>query len=114
MSSWANVLKKNIDKKPKNTLSKNIHLKKLDIYTELTNSPLNRFLQKHESDIEDILFLLEDICNSLCVNILDKKSKHYYTDFVEMIINNIYLDKYIETNIEDDSEDETDCMLYDI
>ena len=114
MSSWANILKKNIDKKPKKILSKKNFPKKVEEPRDIIDTNLNRFLYKHESDIEDILFVLEDICNSLCVNILDKRSKHYYTDFLDMITNNIYLDKYVDKGITDDNEEDTDFISYDI
>ena len=102
--SWANILKTT---KP---IKKKVIVKKQKIkLPELTidEKRYNNFLENHETNILDLLFDLEQICENNPIHMLNNKKKGFYIDFINLIAECVILPQIEEEFYNsDDEEDE--------
>ena len=109
--NWTNTVKQKTPKPIKKKIKKKSNNDDKIIY-EPTIEELgyNMFIDTHESDIIDLLFDLEQICDRYALNILDNKNTGFYSDFVKLIADNVS----IKLPILDDDYDSSNNDYIDI
>tara|TARA_B100000427_G_C15420539_1_gene556199 strand:- start:385 stop:729 length:345 start_codon:yes stop_codon:yes gene_type:complete len=108
--NWAKILKTNKPKPIKKVIVKKKEIKSTELNIE--EKRYNNFIDKFETDIIDLLFDLEKICEDNAVYMLNNKKRGYYTDFVNLIAGCVILPQLDEEyNNDDDEEDEIDDYI---
>ena len=99
-----NVIKQNVPKEIENSNDKIVYKPSIE------EQGYNMFIDNYESDIIDLLFDLEQICKRYALNILNNKKIGFYSDFVELITENVI----IKLPVEEDDYDSTNDDYVDI
>jgi hypothetical protein len=98
-----NVINKNAPKQIKEIGNNNDEM----IYKpSIEEQGYNMFIDKYESDIIDLLFDLEQICERYALNVLDNKKTGICSDFVELIADNVIIKLPIQEDDYDSSNND--------